>query len=166
MTTKTKTEQWLKKNRVEYRRTYEGIEVLGDLIFQENESIRLDDVISVGGYVYAYKGAKVDLRSCTSVGGYVDAYKGAKVDLRSCTSVGGNVYADEVAKVDLRSCKSVGEIDYAAIFCGKTVSVFDGIGSVMLSRKTLPAYRDWETDRKSTRLNSSHSAKSRMPSSA
>ena len=27
-------------------------------------------------------------------------------------------------------------------------------------------YRDWEIDRKSTRLNSSHSAKSRMPSSA
>ena len=27
-------------------------------------------------------------------------------------------------------------------------------------------YRDWETVRKSTRLNSSHSAKSRMPSSA
>ena len=27
-------------------------------------------------------------------------------------------------------------------------------------------YRDWETDRESTRLNSSHSAKSRMPSSA
>ena len=30
----------------------------------------------------------------------------------------------------------------------------------------LRGYRDWETDRKSTRLNSSHSAKSRMPSSA
>ena len=30
----------------------------------------------------------------------------------------------------------------------------------------VPGYRDWETDRKSTRLNSSHSAKSRMPSSA
>ena len=30
----------------------------------------------------------------------------------------------------------------------------------------LRSYRDWETDRKSTRLNSSHSAKSRMPSSA
>ena len=30
----------------------------------------------------------------------------------------------------------------------------------------LEQYRDWETDRKSTRLNSSHSAKSRMPSSA
>ena len=27
-------------------------------------------------------------------------------------------------------------------------------------------YRDWETDRKSTRLNSSHSTRSRMPSSA
>ena len=30
----------------------------------------------------------------------------------------------------------------------------------------IESYRDWETDRKSTRLNSSHSAKSRMPSSA
>ena len=28
------------------------------------------------------------------------------------------------------------------------------------------AYRDWETDRKSTRLNSSHLKLSRMPSSA
>ena len=34
------------------------------------------------------------------------------------------------------------------------------------SRASATSYRDWETDRKSTRLNSSHSAKSRMPSSA
>ena len=34
----------------------------------------------------------------------------------------------------------------------------------MLDGKKL--YRDWETDRKSTRLNSSHSGESRMPSSA
>ena len=39
--------------------------------------------------------------------------------------------------------------DYIDVPCGKCVD-----------------YRDWETDRKSTRLNSSHSAKSRMPSSA
>ena len=38
-----------------------------------------------------------------------------------------------------------------------------GIGASM---SDMVAYRDWETDRKSTRLNSSHSAKSRMPSSA
>ena len=35
-----------------------------------------------------------------------------------------------------------------------------------LKQRDRPCYRDWETDRKSTRLNSSHSAKSRMPSSA
>ena len=35
-----------------------------------------------------------------------------------------------------------------------------------IARDPLLEYRDWETDRKSTRLNSSHSAKSRMPSSA
>ena len=34
------------------------------------------------------------------------------------------------------------------------------------TENTMSTYRDWETDRKSTRLNSSHSAKSRMPSSA
>ena len=34
------------------------------------------------------------------------------------------------------------------------------------NNKLKNGYRDWETDRKSTRLNSSHSAKSRMPSSA
>ena len=33
---------------------------------------------------------------------------------------------------------------------------------LLMTRK----YRDWETDRKSTRLNSSHSGESRMPSSA
>ena len=38
------------------------------------------------------------------------------------------------------------------------------VTSVMIH--SLTQYRDWETDRKSTRLNSSHSAKSRMPSSA
>ena len=32
--------------------------------------------------------------------------------------------------------------------------------------ETLGSYRDWETDRKSTRLNSSHITRSRMPSSA
>ena len=32
--------------------------------------------------------------------------------------------------------------------------------------EVMVAYRDWETDRKSTRLNSSHSGEARMPSSA
>ena len=40
------------------------------------------------------------------------------------------------------------------------------IGGRYYSPVTGVEYRDWETDRKSTRLNSSHSAKSRMPSSA
>ena len=49
----------------------------------------------------------------------------------------------------------------------RSVKYNDSIGGVKNSQHTqgLP-YRDWETDRKSTRLNSSHSAKSRMPSSA
>ena len=42
---------------------------------------------------------------------------------------------------------------------------FAPTGSYLLDM-VVGVYRDWETDRKSTRLNSSHSAKSRMPSSA
>ena len=38
-------------------------------------------------------------------------------------------------------------------------------GAIVLTASQ-PFYRDWETDRKSTRLNSSHEIPSRMPSSA
>ena len=40
------------------------------------------------------------------------------------------------------------------------------LDDIQLGAAPIREYRDWETDRKSTRLNSSHSAKSRMPSSA
>ena len=42
----------------------------------------------------------------------------------------------------------------------------DERGEIVVDIFDLCRYRDWETDRKSTRLNSSHSAKPRMPSSA
>ena len=38
--------------------------------------------------------------------------------------------------------------------------------SLINNEDTAASYRDWETDRKSTRLNSSHEFVSRMPSSA
>ena len=44
--------------------------------------------------------------------------------------------------------------------------MFEEDASAIPPRIQQREYRDWETDRKSTRLNSSHSAKSRMPSSA
>ena len=44
-------------------------------------------------------------------------------------------------------------------YCGAKIYV---VGSIAL----ISWYRDWETDRKSTRLNSSHRSLSRMPSSA
>ena len=60
---------------------------------------------------------------------------------------------------------------YASAEKGEFV-IEDGIEDVhsqvelMLTRKLGDWYRDWETDRKSTRLNSSHITRSRMPSSA
>ena len=44
------------------------------------------------------------------------------------------------------------------------VGTIGSIATGLLGQKG--AYRDWETDRKSTRLNSSHRSLSRMPSSA
>ena len=43
---------------------------------------------------------------------------------------------------------------------------FDKNGVVRLINRRMLAIANWLRDRKSTRLNSSHSAKSRMPSSA
>ena len=45
-------------------------------------------------------------------------------------------------------------------------TIRDKVGNASSTNTGVLRYRDWETDRKSTRLNSSHSAKSRMPSSA
>ena len=76
---------------------------------------------------------------------------------------------------------SIGEMSYVAIpwtgdyaYGGSVliqsgnVSAQGGIGSGGGGggAGTTGCYRDWETDRKSTRLNSSHSRASRMPSSA
>ena len=56
------------------------------------------------------------------------------------------------------------------LLCSPKVLDYDDPNKILLGEVILSEiaddYRDWETDRKSTRLNSSHSAKSRMPSSA
>ena len=74
-----------------------------------------------------------------------------------------------------------GKIDYEKVHKkvvatkSNTICPISGLNThKLVAKKTLKTrmdngiwlYRDWETDRKSTRLNSSHSAKSRMPSSA
>ena len=53
---------------------------------------------------------------------------------------------------------NVGDVVYLARKMGKPIC-----RAIAINKR---AYRDWETDRKSTRLNSSHRSLSRMPSSA
>ena len=64
---------------------------------------------------------------------------------------------------------------FFALIIGLIMGIIGGGGSILgvpifvylfdMNALTTP-YRDWETDRKSTRLNSSHRSLSRMPSSA
>ena len=69
--------------------------------------------------------------------------------------------AESAAELNRASAmKARAEAWQTANFC--MVCVWLECGNLFLGL----VYRDWETDRKSTRLNSSHSAKSRMPSSA
>ena len=63
-------------------------------------------------------------------------------------------------------CRRIGHIKLydesgATLF---TLNVF--VNSQFIASTFYAEYRDWETDRKSTRLNSSHEIPSRMPSSA
>ena len=55
---------------------------------------------------------------------------------------------------------AVGDLDSMGMSIGGAKIAWGAFVSVLIN------YRDWETDRKSTRLNSSHSRASRMPSSA
>ena len=60
-----------------------------------------------------------------------------------------------------------GSLAVALVIGGRLLSILTGQADFYwLLPVGVVLYRDWETDRKSTRLNSSHSAKSRMPSSA
>ena len=55
------------------------------------------------------------------------------------------------------------EVFYSELGLLEFVQYLDGTREKLTDK---PSYRDWETDRKSTRLNSSHRSLSRMPSSA
>ena len=76
--------------------------------------------------------------------------------------VAGNVVVDVdcEASSELVTCDSVDCVEDVGFFvCSSAWSSTWGFAVGWL-------YRDWETDRKSTRLNSSHRSLSRMPSSA
>ena len=79
--------------------------------------------------------------------------KGLKI---GTSAVIGAVLAYIFGVVSLTDMVEVGSVVWDA-----TLSF---IGIIILSM--VLRYRDWETDRKSTRLNSSHITRSRMPSSA
>ena len=70
---------------------------------------------------------------------------------------------DYLSPTDNMNAKSL--ID-TSTFSSLMTSILDLENSNLPMDYFTTVYRDWETDRKSTRLNSSHSAKSRMPSSA
>ena len=59
-----------------------------------------------------------------------------------------------------------GEIEFAEIVSTSATEIQGNEPLGTLAGKGYASYRDWETDRKSTRLNSSHRSLSRMPSSA
>ena len=65
--------------------------------------------------------------------------------------------------------QTIDAADGTTVVPAREVITSDGCGSLAswtTDQNVVNSYRDWETDRKSTRLNSSHSGESRMPSSA
>ena len=81
-----------------------------------------------------------------------------------------DTYAVNESWSDLKSSASINDImvvlnNQIPYYAGGVMGVIPNT-FYSWSQSLRSGYRDWETDRKSTRLNSSHSAKSRMPSSA
>ena len=106
----------------------------------------------------------------TTLGGYF-----SKVNELANQGLSNFAYAPSIANKALRAVAPIQDpvtpsqrvIDWAAQSAtGALLTPAASVKDFALNAAKLDGYRDWETDRKSTRLNSSHSAKSRMPSSA
>ena len=83
-------------------------------------------------------------------------------------------YSADLAKLRPKIIEKLAKKEYDVVIFDPIYKLYGGkdensageMGQLMNEMDKIAFYRDWETDRKSTRLNSSHSAKSRMPSSA
>ena len=75
----------------------------------------------------------------------------------------GRIYAIGSIATDINTCTNLSTLTGNILKVMYANGVFVAVGHRIY---TSPRYRDWETDRKSTRLNSSHLKLSRMPSSA
>ena len=81
-----------------------------------------------------------------------------------------SIYADkklsaEIKKTNADACSGMAQAAYYYA-AGETQKAEAKMLEVKKRTEEATGYRDWETDRKSTRLNSSHRSLSRMPSSA
>ena len=86
--------------------------------------------------------------------------------LKVIESVGINAHKNSVYNnLDHQDLKNLKTYTDSSRY-SRSVNGYLAIGDPKAYAGEAQKYRDWETDRKSTRLNSSHSAKSRMPSSA
>ena len=93
-----------------------------------------------------------------------EAFKIRKKDAETdevIITIGNHLATEQVFKSEKEAQKVINATDWnlvaALIYACKEADKWE---------KEQKAYRDWETDRKSTRLNSSHITRSRMPSSA
>ena len=84
-----------------------------------------------------------------------------------------NITADDSVSYGMKLYLEKNQTLYAWSTVSGAVEALNGAATTQLyawvvdgATTTKLMYRDWETDRKSTRLNSSHSGESRMPSSA
>ena len=88
----------------------------------------------------------------------IPEYKSIDIDLLIPYARNSRTHSDSQVTKIASSIKEFGFLN--PVIVDKDNGIIAGHGRVMA------AYRDWETDRKSTRLNSSHEIPSRMPSSA
>ena len=111
-----------------------------DAVFNQRKTLQNNKSI--------FKGKSVEYLHCLELLNKAEQYIKESIDITGKLT---GLYSSIIA--------CISTTDQLIVFINDELSSAGGV----LSRST---YRDWETDRKSTRLNSSHSAKSRMPSSA
>ena len=137
---------------------------------KQNGIVQFDMLVRLNGSHYndsQIKQVLQDLGICKQ-GAVVSELLGLRFIVAFLRLVILNRYTD-FCIADIRSPIGLSAVILAR--CERIVLLDDGTASFTYYQRRaegaeVVVYRDWETDRKSTRLNSSHSRASRMPSSA
>jgi len=130
------TTDWLKKQDISHTVVEVGVVARGDMVIEQRDRVHLPALAEVSGYVDVQQGATFEAPALAEVSGSVDVRQGATFEAPALAK-SGSVYVWQGATFEAPALRTVEHLSYETEFFGNEIEVFDGIGTVTQSTKTL-----------------------------